>query len=112
MLYYFTTKDRCREKGRRGGKRKGVAREGGRKRNSGRAPKGKKGLANTKIIFKNISGAAAAPAKNRLERAKSLDDSTADRRSRESRGVREEERTAMWEGYKIITFRKHNQLPH
>lgn len=40
-----------------GGKKVG---DGGRKRNSGRAPKGKKGLVNTIIIFKNITGAAAA----------------------------------------------------
>lgn len=74
MLYYFTTKDRCREKGRRGEKRKrGLGerrRVGGRKRNSGRQPKGEKGLVNTIIIFKNITGVATAKSKNRLEKAK------------------------------------------
>lgn len=80
-------------------------REGAKETLEGRLRGEKKGLVNTIIIFKNISGAAAACAKNR---AKSLDDSRADRRSRESRGVRDEERTAMGEGYKISTIRKHD----
>lgn len=33
-------------------------------------PKGEKGLVNTIIIFKNITGVATAKSKNRLEKAK------------------------------------------
>lgn len=39
-------------------------------RNPGRVPEGKKGLANAIIIFKNITAATAAVAKNRLESAR------------------------------------------
>lgn len=69
MLYYFTTKDCCREKGARGGGG-GEGCETGRRGegpgNPGRVPEGKKGLVNAIIIFKNITGATATSAKNRL----------------------------------------------
>lgn len=39
-------------------------------RNPGRVPEGKKGLANAIIIFKNITAATTAAAKNRLESAR------------------------------------------
>lgn len=39
-------------------------------RNPGRVPEGKKGLANAIIIFKNITAATTAVAKNRLESAR------------------------------------------
>lgn len=61
LFYNQRSLSRERQEGRK--KKARVAREGGkggRKRNSGRAPKGKKGLVNTIIIFKNITGAAAA----------------------------------------------------
>lgn len=48
-----------RKVGRRKERGEGAG-KGGTKRNSGRAPKGEKGLVNTKIIFINITGAAAA----------------------------------------------------
>lgn len=78
MLYYFTTKDCCREKGASGGGGGGGGEgcEAGRREegpgNPGRVPEGKKGLVNAIIIFKNITGATATSAKNRLGRAKLL----------------------------------------
>lgn len=92
MLYYFTTKDCCREKGARGGGG-GEGCETGRRGegpgNPGRVPEGKKGLVNAIIIFKNITGATATSAKNRLGRAKLLH--PLERRRREERRGEEEE---------------------
>lgn len=94
MLYYFTTKDCCREKGARGGGG-GEGCETGRRGegpgNPGRVPEGKKGLVNAIIIFKNITGATATSAKNRLGRAKLLHPLET-RRREERRGEEEEGR--------------------
>lgn len=58
------------EVGGGGGEKEEEEEEGREPRNPGRVPEGKKGLANAIIIFKNITAATAASAKNRLERAR------------------------------------------
>lgn len=101
MLYYFTTKDCCREKGASGGGG-GEGCETGRggegPGNPGRVPEGKKGLVNAIIIFKNITGATATSAKNRLGRAKLLHPLEREEEGRRRGGRKERRRREGGEG--------------